>query len=164
MGSQHAFASGQILNPYLYHYSEAFAFSRILYRHLRSPPFRADDSASLGFAPGRRKVPAYHVPHDSQIDRVRTSLCTEWVYRCVGSLSILTDLPTIAILALGPKGGSSPALLTIRNAKTSLTLSIPTISQGTDRCATHRRAVTECLEPCRCRQRTLGSGTGDTTP
>jgi len=28
------------------HYSEAFAFSSILYRHLRSPPLRADDSAS----------------------------------------------------------------------------------------------------------------------
>ena len=49
--SQLAFRVGQILNPYLHHYSEAFAFSRILYRHLRSPPLRADDSASWGIAP-----------------------------------------------------------------------------------------------------------------
>ena len=118
----------------------------------------------VGHCTRRRKVPAYHVSHDSQIDRVRTSLYTEWVNRCVGSHSRLTDLPTLAILALGPKGGSSPAVVTIRNAKTSLTLSIPIISQGTDRCATHRCVFTECLEPCRCQQRTLGSGTGDTTP
>ncbi len=81
---------------------------------------------------------AYHVPHVLQIDRVRASLYTGWDNRCVGSPSILTDLPTNAILALEPKGGSSSAAFTIRNSKTLLTLPIPIISQSVPRCATHR--------------------------
>jgi len=136
----------------------------ILYLHRHSPPLRETDSVPLGVAPGWRAIQAYHVPHDSQIDRVRTSLYTGWVFGCVGSPSILADLPTVAILALGPNGGSSPAAFTIRNTKTSLTLSIPTVPQGADSVPLTAASLTESLRPRRCQQRPLGSETGDTTP
>ena len=74
------------------------------------------------------KIHPIRMPNGSRNERI----CSDHS-RCVGSPSRLTDLPTIAILALGPKGGSSPALLTVRNAKTSLTLSIPIFPQDTDK-------------------------------
>ena len=97
-------------------------------------------------------------------DWVRTPLYTGWDYRCVGSPSKLTDLPTVAILALGPNGSSSPAAFTIRNSETSLTLPIPVIFQRIDGVLLADVSFTESLRPCRCQQRNPGSKTGDTTP
>ena len=70
----------------------------------------------------------------------------------------------VAILALGPKGGSSPAALTIRNAKALLTLAVPIILQGSFGMPLTAAAFTECLRPRRCQRRPPGSKTGDTTP
>ena len=122
--------------------------------------------ATLGitFCATKRVILVYHVPHAPQIDRVRTPLYAEWDYRCVGSPSILTDLPTVAILALGPNGGSSPAAFTTCNAEDSHRLSIPTILRGSPNAPLVQITFTECLRPRRYRRRTLDSGTGDTTP
>jgi len=119
-------------------------------------PYGRPTPQSTDSKPRWREIQVYHVPHDSQIVRVRASLCTDWVNKCVGLPSILTDLPSIAILALGPKGGSSPALVTIRNSKTSLTLSIPNILQEADSVPLTAASLTECLRPPRCRRRILG--------
>ena len=103
-GSLHPFGLGQSLNPYPHHYSTAFAFSRIFYLHGHSPSLRTDDSWVL-----KRVIQAYHVPQVPQTDRVRTPLYTGWVYRCVGSPLILTDLPTMQfwlwgrMVALAPR-------------------------------------------------------------
>jgi hypothetical protein len=48
----------------------------------------------------------------------------------VRRFAVKTHRPALrAILALGPYGGSSPALVTMRNTKASVTLSVPTISR-----------------------------------
>lgn len=52
--SQHAFALGQSLNPYTFHYRRAFAFSAILYPHLQQ--------LALQLACPRAEIRAYRVP------------------------------------------------------------------------------------------------------
>ncbi len=81
-----------------------------------------------------REIQVYHVPHDSQINRLRAPLYTDQVYGCIGLLSRLANLPGYAILALGPNGGSSPAFITIRNSETSLTLPIPAVLRNLTLC------------------------------
>ncbi len=55
LGSLHLFRSGQILNPYLHHYSTTFASSEVPYPHSHRLTLR------LTFPEG--EVRAYHVTH-----------------------------------------------------------------------------------------------------
>ena len=108
----------------------AFAFSNIFCLHHRPPQL---PSAYSGFyaCTTPRVIQVYRLSLTfNATDGVRTSLYTEQYNKCVGSLSKLTDLTTNAILALEPKGSSSSARFTIRNNKTLLTLSIPTIPRS----------------------------------
>ena len=72
--------------------------------------------------------------------------------------------PAMPFWLWGRRVALAPLLFTIRNTKTSLTLSIPTIPQGTDGVPLTAASLTESLRPRRCQQRPLGSETGDTTP
>jgi hypothetical protein len=158
------FRVGQVLNPYPQPLQPGIRF---LQHHLPAPPFFTLTSDRLHLpehCTQRRGIQAYHVPQVLQIDRVRAPLYTDWDDGCVGLPSKLTDLPSIAILALGPNGSSSPALLTIRNAKASLTLPIPTIPQGSACVLLADISFTRCLKPRRCQRRIPSSRTGDTTP
>lgn len=49
------FRAGQWWTPYPDRYSRAFAFSSILYLHLRSPSSQKADSASWALRPGEEK-------------------------------------------------------------------------------------------------------------
>ena len=58
-GSQRAFASGQILNPYATHYRQPFAFSTILYPLIHQVTLRLPCPTHRG---ARADGGAYHVP------------------------------------------------------------------------------------------------------
>lgn len=104
------FRAGQSLNPYPPRYRAAFAFSSLTYLHVRLPRLRL--GYSWAYALHRREGHTGLPRFVEFTDRLRALLYAGWVYRCVGSPSILTNLPNIAILALEPNGRSSSALVT----------------------------------------------------
>ena len=108
-GSQPPFGVG--LNPYLDHYSQAFASSRVLYQLRRSPPLRSGDSGGLRFAPPQRANPAYHVSQFAHIDGVRAPLYTGGYHTCVGQPLKLPEPDPRPILGLEPLSRLSSALL-----------------------------------------------------
>jgi hypothetical protein len=108
-GSQPPFGVG--LNPYLDHYSQAFASSRVLYQLRRSPPLRSGDSGGLRFAPPQRANPAYHVSQFAHIDGVRAPLYTEGYHTCVGRPLKPTEPDPLPSLGLEPLSRLSSALL-----------------------------------------------------
>jgi hypothetical protein len=111
-GSRPPFGVGQ--NPYLDHYSRAFASSRVLYRHRPSPPLRSGDSRDFCFAPPRRASPAYHVSPFVQTGG-RVSLCTRGDHTCVGGPSRSPELAPRPVLGLEPLSRLSSAVFTMRN-------------------------------------------------
>ncbi len=132
IGSGLPFRVGQILNPYPRPLQPGIRF----FQHpLPALPlsFLAEDRLPMG---EKYRLTTFHIIH-KQVDLGCLCIPTR-NYRCVGSPSKLTNLPGIAVLALGRNGGSSPAPFTIRNTKASLTLPISTILQGSSECATHR--------------------------
>jgi hypothetical protein len=108
-GSRPPFSVGQ--NPYLDHYRQAFASSRVLYRLPRSPPLRSGDSGGLRFAPPQRADPAYHVSQFAPIDGVRAPVYTEGYHTCVGRPLKPTEPAPPPILGLEPLSRLSSALL-----------------------------------------------------
>jgi hypothetical protein len=143
-GSQPPFGVG--LNPYLDHYSQAFAFSRVLYPLRRSPPLRSGDSGGLRLAPPQRANPAYHVSQFAPIDGVRAPLYTEGYHTCVGRPLKPTE-PAPSHFGSGATQPLKLRAFTMRNTKASLTLPLPAIPRSRCRVQLTVPTAAACLRP-----------------
>ena len=160
LGSQPPFSVGQSLNPYLDHYSQAFASSRSFTRYTL-PRTYAWATRSRSRWP--RVHRGYHVPQVVPTNGRRAPLYTGGSYTCGGRPLISPTPDPRPILGLEPLSRLSSAGVTVRNTKASLTVPIPVIphSRSAVRLGFSTSAV--CLRPHRCQGRPHSAGTEGTT-
>ena len=144
------FRVGQSSNPYPSHYRRAFASSGLFYLQRVRRPLRAAYSLDFCLALPARALQAYHVPQVAPISGVRTPLYTGGHYTCVGRPLKSPEPDPLPILGLEPLSRLSSALVTMRNAEASLTLSLSLISHRRSTVRLDNPASAACLRPHRC--------------
>src|SRR5215510_3415990 len=147
LGSQPPFGVGQSLNPYLDHYSQAFASSRSFTR-CTLPRTYAWATRSRSRWP--RVQRAYHVPQVVPTNGGRAPLYTGGRCTCVGRPLTSPELVPRPILGLEPLSRLSSARVTMRNTKASLTLPLPVIPRSRSGVRLAVPAPAACLGPHRC--------------
>ena len=146
LGSQHPFGSGQSLNPYLHHYSRAFASSRSFTR-CTFPRTYAWATRSRSRWP--RVQRAYHVPQVVPTNGLRAPLYPGGYCTCVGRPLTSPEPVPHPILGLEPLSRLSSAGVTVRNTKASLTLPLPVIPHSRSGVRLAIPAPAVCLRPHR---------------